>query len=130
MILVDSSVWVDYFNGLITPQTNKLDAILGTELLAIGDLILTQVLQGFADEREFERARKLLTSLEVVDLGGKEIAIQAARHFRVLRLAGVTVRKTIDSIIATRSIESGFELLHSDKDFHSFTKFLGLRSVM
>jgi len=122
-------VWIDYFKGTVTPETEKLDSLLGSEPLAIGDLILTEVLQGFAAERDFEQARKLLTSLTVVDLGGEDIAIQAARHFRVLRSLGVTVRKTIDVIIATRCIESDYELLHSDRDFDAFVKHLGLRSV-
>ena len=127
MILVDSSVWIDYFQGAITPQTEKLDQLLGHEALAIGDLILTEVLQGFADEQDFNKARKLLTSLTVVELGGQEIAIQAARNFRALRKLGVTFRKTIDTVIATRCIERGDELLHSDKDFDPFAQHLGLR---
>ena len=127
MILVDSSVWIDYFQGVITPQTEKLDQLLGHEALAIGDLILTEVLQGFADEQDFNKARKLLTSLTVVELGGQEIAIQAARNFRALRKLGVTFRKTIDTVIATRCIASGDELLHSDKDFDPFAQHLGLR---
>jgi predicted nucleic acid-binding protein len=130
VILVDSSVWIDYFNGTVTPQTEKLDHLLGSEPLAIGDLILTEVLQGFADEREFEQAHKLLTFLTVVDLGGRDVAVQAARHFRVLRRAGITVRKTIDSVTATRCILSNYDLLHSDRDFVPFTKHLGLRSVV
>ncbi|MGP8243659.1 MAG: PIN domain nuclease [Bryobacteraceae bacterium] len=130
MIFVDSSVWIDYFNGTVTPQTDKLDSLLGDELLAIGDLILTEVLQGFDDERDFNRARKMLTSLTVVELGGREIAIQAARNFRALRNLGVTVRKTIDTVIATRCIESGYGLLHSDRDFDPFAKHLGLRVVV
>lgn len=130
MILVDSSVWIDYFRGTITTQTDKLDNLLGQEPLAIGDLILTEVLQGFAHERDFNRARKVLTSLIVVQLGGQEIAIQAARNFRALRALGVTVRKTIDTVIATRCIESGYELLHSDRDFDAFAKHLGLRVVL
>ena len=129
MILVDSSVWIDYFQGAITPQTQKLDQLLGREALAIGDLILTEVLQGFADERDFNKARKLLTSLTVVELGGQEIAIQAARNFRALRKLGVTVRETIDTVIATRCIESGYELLHSDRDFDPFARHLRLRVV-
>jgi len=92
-------------------------------------LILTEVLQGFARERDFNAARKMLTSLTVVDLGGQEIAIQAARNFRALRNLGVTVRKTIDSVIATRCIESGYELLHADRDFDPFEQHLGLRVV-
>lgn len=129
MILVDSSVWVDYFKGVVTPQTEKLDRLLGREFLAIGDLILTEVLQGFAEEKDFNAARKMLTSLKVVELGGQEVAIQAAKNFRALRKLGVTVRKTIDSVIATRCIESGYDLLHDDRDFDPFAKHLGLRVV-
>ena len=129
MILVDSSVWIDYFKGAITAQTEKLDTLLGHEPLAIGDLNLTEVLQGFSDEREFDEARKMLTSLTVVELGGQKIAIQAARNFRTLRNRGVAVRKTIDTVIATRCIESGYDLLHSDKDFEPFVEHLGLRVV-
>jgi predicted nucleic acid-binding protein len=123
-------VWIDYFNGTITKQTGRLDGLLGREPLAIGDLILTEVLQGFAEEREFNQARKMLTSLTVVELGGLEIAIQAAKNFRVLRRLGVTVRKTLDTVIATRCIESGYDLLHSDKDFDPFAEHLGLRVVV
>jgi predicted nucleic acid-binding protein len=127
LILVDSSVWIDYFNGTINAQTEKLDRLLGREPLATGDLILTEVLQGFDNERDFQAARKMLTSLLVVELGGQEIAIQAARNFRTLRRRGVTVRKTIDTVIATRCIESGYELLHNDRDFDPFARYLGLR---
>ncbi len=130
MILVDSSVWIDYFNGVSTPQVEKLDELLGLEPLAIGDLILTEVLQGFATERAFKDARKLLTSLEVVQLGGQDIAIQAAINFRILRALGITVRKTIDTVIATCCIESGLTLLHSDRDFDPFVEHLGLLSAL
>jgi len=129
VILVDSSVWIDYFKGAVTPQTEKLDTLLGRQILAVGDLILTEVLQGFADEKDFNAARRMLTELSIVDLGGEEIAVQAARNFRELRRRGVTVRKTINSIIATRCIESGFDLLHDDRDFDPFVKYLGLRTV-
>ena len=129
MILVDSSVWIDYFKGTITPQTEKLDGLLGHEPLAIGDLILAEVLQGFAGETDFNHARKMLTSLVVVELGGQEIAVQAAKNFRTLRHLGVTVRKTIDTVIATRCIESGYDLLHDDRDFDPFAQHLGLRVV-
>lgn len=130
MILVDSSVWIDYFNGTVTAQTERLDGLLGFELLAIGDLILTEVLQGFQRDRDFNDAREMLTALIVVELGGEEIAIQAARNFRALRRMGVTVRKTIDTVIATRCIESGYELLHNDRDFDPFAAHLGLRVVV
>ena len=129
MILVDSSVWIDYFRGTITAQTGRLDRLLGREPLAIGDLILTEVLQGFHNERDFHEARRMLTSLTVVELGGREIAIQAANNFRALRRLGVTVRKTIDTVIATRCIESGYHLLHNDRDFDPFARHLGLRVV-
>jgi predicted nucleic acid-binding protein len=130
LILVDSSVWIDYFNGVETPQTNKLDELLDSEPIAIGDLMLTEVLQGFRKDSDFERARDVLTSLEVVDIAGWETALQAAKHFRALRKLGVTVRKTIDTLIATRCIESGLRLLHRDRDFDAFEKHLGLRSVI
>ncbi|MCE9526013.1 MAG: PIN domain nuclease [Planctomycetales bacterium] len=129
MILVDSSVWIDYFRGHKTAAAELLDSLLGNEPLAIGDLILTEVLQGFDIPREFNRAKKLLLSLEVVELGGQEIAIQAAKNYRALRALGVTVRKTIDTIIATRCIESGYTLLHSDQDFEPFERHLGLRTM-
>ena len=130
MILVDSSVWVDYFRGSVTPQTEKLDSLLGTEPIAIGDLILTEVLQGFVSDRDFNQARKLLTSLVMVDLAGRDMAIQAAKNFRALRARGVTVRKTIDTVIATRCIEGGMALLYSDRDFDPFVEHLGLRSAL
>ena len=129
MILVDSSVWIDYFRGNTTAHAEKLDSLLGNEPLAIGDLNLTEVLQGFDDARDFEQAKKLLTSLLVVELGGQVVAIQAAKNFRTLRTLGVTVRKTIDTIIATFCIENGYTLLHCDKDFEPFVTHLGLQTV-
>lgn len=130
MILVDSSVWIDYFRGTSTPESDKLDSLLGTEPLAIGDLILTEVLQGFNADRDFNQARTLLSSFEVVTLAGQDIALQAARNFRTLRAAGITVRKTIDTIIATCCIERGHALLFSDRDFDPFVQHLGLRPVL
>ena len=130
MILVDSSVWIDYFRGVATPQSDRLDALLGAEPLAIGDVILTEVLQGFTSERAFERALRLMTSLSVVEIGGSQIAIQAARNYRTLRARGVTVRKTIDTLIATRCIEDNHALLYSDRDFEPFVEHLGLQVVM
>jgi predicted nucleic acid-binding protein len=125
LILVDSSVWIDYFKGTITAETEMLDRLLGQEPLAIGDLILTEVLRGFDNERDFDDARKMLTSLTVIELGGQEIAIKAAKNFRALRRLGVTVRKTSDTVIATRCIESGYDLLHNDRDFDPFARHLG-----
>jgi len=130
MILVDSSVWIDYFRGTMTPQAEKLDSLLGIEAIATGDLILTEVLQGFASERDFNQARKLMTSLVIVDLAGQKIAIQAAQNFRVLRSHGITVRKTIDTVIATRCIESELSLLYCDRDFDPFVEHLGLRPAL
>ena len=129
MILVDSSVWIDYFRGTKTSETDILHTLLASEPLAIGDLILAEVLQGFSAERDFNRARSLLTRLDQVQIGGTELAIQAARNFRTLRGLGVTVRKTIDVLIATRCIEDDLFLLHSDRDFDAFEQHLGLRVV-
>lgn len=130
MILVDSSVWIDYFRGTVTPQTEKLDAVLGVEPIATGDLILTEVLQGFISDRDFSQAKKLMMSLLVIDLAGQALAIQAANNFRTLRALGTTVRKTIDTLIATRCIENRMPLLYSDRDFDPFVQHLGLRSAL
>jgi len=130
VILVDSSVWIDYFRGTSTPETETLDALLGTEPIATGDLILTEVLQGFVSDQDFNQAKKLLTSLEIVDLAGQTIAVQAAKNFRVLLAHGITVRKTIDTVIATRCIENRLPLLYSDRDFDPFVEHLGLRSAL
>jgi hypothetical protein len=130
VILVDSSVWVDYFRGVATPQTNKLDALLGADRLAVGDLIVTEVLRGFRDDQSFEHARRLLESFVLIDLGGYRVAVQAARNYRALKALGITVRKTIDTIIATRCIRDGFALLHSDRDFDPFVAHLGLKSLL
>ena len=129
MILVDSSVWIDYFRGAATPEADTFDALLGTEPLATGDLILTEVLQGFAADADFARARKLLMSLTIVHLGGVGIAVKAAQNFRRLRALGVSVRKTIDTVIATYCIENRLALLHSDRDFDPFVNHLGLQTV-
>ncbi len=130
MILVDSSVWIDYFRGAPTPQTDCLDRLLSGELLLIGDLILTEVLQGFASERDFNQARTLLSALPVIPLVGGDVALQAARNYRRLRAQGVTVRKTIDTLIATSCIEHGYALLYSDRDFDPFVQQLGLISAL
>ena len=128
MIFVDSSVWIDYFRGIATKETELLDELLGVEPIVIGDIVLTEVLQGFKSDRDFNQAKKLLTSLVMVDVLGHEIAIQAARNFRSLRERGITVRKTIDTIIATYCIENDLALLHSDRDFDAFVEYMNLRS--
>jgi predicted nucleic acid-binding protein len=130
LILVDSSVWIDYFRGLDTPQTERLDAALGSEPVAIGDLMLAEVLQGFTNDRNFDLALELLAALDHVDIAGHEIAIEAARNFRILRAFGVTVRKTIDTLIATRCLHDGLPLLYSDRDFDPFVEHLGLLDAM
>ena len=127
MILVDSSVWIDYFRAANTPQVEILDSLFGTSRLAIGDLIAAEVLQGVRDEREFNLVRRTFDAFDQLELGGYGIAVKAARNFRVLRGLGVTIRKTIDSIIATRCIEDGITLLHADRDFIPFAEHLGLR---
>ena len=129
MILVDSSVWIDYLRGHATTQADKLDSLLGVVPLAIGDLILTEVLQGCATHKEFNVVKRTLGELDLVILGGEDVAIEAARNYRKLRALGLTVRKTIDTIIATRCIVSGYELLHNDRDFDAFEQHLGLRCV-
>ena len=129
MILVDSSVWIDYFRGDPTAQAARLNDLLGSEPLAIGDLNLTEVLQGFTGDRDFNKALQLLTNLTVIGITGQDVAVQAARNFSSLRARGVTVRKTIDTLIATRCIESGHALLYSDRDFDPFVEHLGLQSA-
>lgn len=129
MILVDSSVWIDFFRGRDTPQVKVLDALLGRQPLLMGDLILAEVLQGFDKQKDFDEARRLLSSLDLIQIGGADIAVKAAIHFRTLRGLGITVRKTIDTLIATRCIEDNLELLHSDQDFGAFAEHLGLRVV-
>ena len=129
MILVDSSVWIDYFRGTNSAAADKLDRLLQSEPITIGDLILAEVLQGFVSERDFNEARRLLSALKIVSLGGEAIAIGAARNHRRLRALGFTVRKTIDTLIATWCIENDFVLLHNDRDFDAFEKHLGLRCL-
>jgi len=130
MTLVDSSVWIDYFNGRATPETEYLDKLLGVEPVALGDLILTEVLQGFRFNKDYKTAKELLTSLSVFDLLGTDRAIRCAENFRALRKKGITVRKIADVIIATFCIDSRIPLLHCDKDFEPFQKHLQLRNAL
>ncbi len=129
MILVDSSVWIDYLRGAATPQTDKLDTLLGSAPVLMGDLVLTEVLQGCGTDREFNDVRRALEAFELVTIGGADVAAEAARNYRRLRALGVTVRKTVDTLIATRCLVSGYELLHADRDFEPFAQHLGLRCV-
>jgi len=116
MILVDSSVWGGYFNGVRSRETDFLDSTLGVEPVAIGDLILTEVLQGFRSDSDYQTAKSLLLGLTVFELLGQDLAIKAADNYRALRRRGVTVRKTADCIIATFSIERGIPLLYTDRE--------------
>lgn len=129
MILVDSSVWIDLFRGNANAQSRRLEALLGSEPLLTGDLILTEVLRGFARDQDFQRARTRFAALPCIQIGGEAIALQAARNCRNLRARGISVRGTIDALIATRCIEDDLQLLHSDQDFEPFSAHLGLRVV-
>jgi predicted nucleic acid-binding protein len=127
--LVDSSVWIDYFNGRPTPQVDILRRLLQTDVVGIGDLMLAEVLQGFTDDDDFRRARDALSECEVHNIVSQEIAVKAAENYRTLRHKGITVRKTIDCLIATYAIENRHRLLHSDHDFDPFEQHLGLQVV-
>jgi len=129
VVLPDTSVWIDYFNGRSNWQTEWLDLLLDTEPVALGDLILTEVLQGFRNDTDFRKAQALLAALSFYELGGYEVCLQAARNYRALRVRGVTVHKTIDVIIATACIKWNLELLHNDRDFEALQMIPGLRVV-
>jgi len=129
MIVVDSSVWIDYFNGKKTPQTDCLDSALGNTPVIIGDLILAEVLQGFQNIKEFKVAKDLLLGMPFMPMVGRAIALKSAENYRSLRRRGVTVRKTIDVIIGTFCIYYQLPLLHDDRDFDPMVKFLGLKIV-
>jgi predicted nucleic acid-binding protein len=130
MHLVDSSVWTDFFNGSVTPATDQLAVLLAGSEVCVGDLILTEVLQGFASDRHFGKARSALLALPLVTISDKEVALLAAANYRSLRKRGITVRKTVDTLIATRCIRDGYPLLYSDRDFDPFVEHLGLVSAM
>ena len=129
MILVDSSVWIDYFNGNQSSQTDWLDSSLGETPVITGDLVLTEVLQGFQNDRDFKIATDLLLGLPFVQMGGQALASESAMNYRYLRKKGVTVRKTIDIIIGTFCIHNQLTLLHCDRDFNPLVKFLGLKII-
>ena len=129
MILVDSSVWIDYFRGSPTTQTATLDRLLDSEMIGIGDLILTEVLQGCKFDTDFNKVRRQLSRLEFIVLGGADVAVEAARNFRKLRSMGITMRGTVALVLATRCVVSGHRLLHNDRDFDAFEIHLGLQCV-
>lgn len=129
VILVDSSVWIDYFLGRDTPQAEILDRSLGVRAVGVGDLVLTEVLQGFRDDKDYRIARSIMSELTVFELLGKDMAVKSAENFRKLRKKGITIRKTADVIIATYCIEHSLPLLFSDKDFKPFVRHLKLAEV-
>ena len=130
MILVDSSVWIDYFNGVEKPETAKLDSLLGIESIAVGDIILTEVLQGFKSDRDYQIAKDLFTSLTIFELINTQLAIQSADNYRYLRKKRITIRKTIDVIIATFCLQNNLSLLFIDQDFIPFIEHLNLISAL
>jgi hypothetical protein len=127
LILVDSSVWIDYFRSAQTAQVALLDSLFGRSRIAIGDLIAAEVLQGVRDERQFRLVKRTFEAFDHIDLVGYDLAVKASENHRKLRARGITVRKTIDTLIATRCIEDGHTLLHCDRDFLPFVEHLGLR---
>jgi len=129
MLIVDSTVWVDYFNGIENPQTDYLHQIVDKTPILIGDLILAEVLQGFRNDTDFEKARRALGKYMQVAMVDPELALQSARNYRLLRRQGITVRKTIDSLIATYCIENEHDLLHNDSDFDGYEKHLALSVI-
>jgi predicted nucleic acid-binding protein len=129
VIVVDSSVWIDFFNGVSTPEVERLDALLGTSPVAIGDLILVEVLQGFREDRDARTAKELFGALPLLTMLGAPNAYKAAENYRLLRSRGITVRKTIDGIIATACIEASLPLLFSDRDFLPYVEHLGLEAA-
>ena len=129
MVIIDTTVWVDYLNGVVTPETDWLDRELPLQRLGILDLIACEVLQGLAGDQEAARVLRELKRLEVFQTGGLELAAAAARNCRVLRSRGRTVRKTIDCLIATFCLAHHHALLHCDRDFDAFEDILDLAVV-
>ncbi len=130
MILVDSSVWIDLFREKSDPRTDFLIGRLGTRDVAIPDLVLTEVLQGFTRRKDFDKARRLFEAFPLVDTAGASVVVRAAENYRLLKTKGVTIRSTIDTLIATRCLLDGHALLYSDRDFDPFVEHLGLRAAL
>lgn len=129
MIVVDSTVWIDFLNGRNSPHVRRVQALLGESEIIIGDLMLCEVLQGLANERAARDVEALLRRFDIVPMAGDAIAVAAARNYRSLRARGVTVRKTIDLLIGTWCIENRRPLLHNDRDFRLMARHLGLAEV-
>jgi predicted nucleic acid-binding protein len=129
VIVVDSSVWIDFLKGRSAPHVGRLRALLGTSQVIVGDLMLCEVLQGLEDERAAREVEALLRRFEIAPMAGDAIAVAAARNFRFLRGRGITVRKTIDLLIGTWCIEQRRPLLHNERDFRPMARHLGLVEV-
>jgi predicted nucleic acid-binding protein len=129
LIVVDSSVWIDYYNGRTTPQTLKLGTLLGVTELLVGDIILCEVLRGARSDAHARAIGKELAEFDCVSMLAPELAVVAAANYRKLRGRGVTVRKTVDLVIGTCCLERKYELLHADRDFDAMETHLGLRVV-
>lgn len=129
MVIVDTTVWIDFFGGIVNSHTTWLRREADSGLLALTDLNFCEILQGIRDDRTFARVHRRLLTFDIFEAGGAEIALAAARNYRTLRRRGSTVRTTIDCLIATFCIESGHALLHRDRDLEPFEEFLGLRVV-
>jgi len=130
MILVDTSVWIDYLNGVQNRHTDALDSGVVEGIAAIGDLIFLEILQGIRNDRDYRKTRQILLTLDQYEMFGKEIAEKCADNYRALRKKGITIRKTTDVIIATFCIEQKMPLLFLDRDFIPFVDHLGLYSVL
>ena len=126
MIFVDSSVWIDYFNDINSPETEFLDAAFDSDTICLGDIILAEVLQGFRKDSDYRNARDLLTALPIYQTLTPELALVCADNYRTLRRRGITVRKSVDVWIATFCIENKIPLLFSDRDFVPFVRHLKL----
>jgi len=129
VVIVDSTVWIDFLAARVSHETLLVKKEFAGRGIVLTDLILCEVLQGLRDDASFERVRLLLTMLPVLDTGGAGLAVAAARNYRRLRARGITVRKTVDCLIATFCIEHGHALLHRDRDFDPFETHLGLRVI-
>lgn len=128
-MLVDSSVWIDYFYGTSTWQTDMLDHSLSTVPIVMGDLILAEILQGFRSDSDYTKAKEFLSVLPFRQIGGYDVAVESALNYRRLRRAGLTVRKTIDVLIGTFCIMERLTLLHDDRDFEPMVTHLSLKTV-
>ena len=129
MVIVDTTVWIDYLNGVSTAQTDWLDAEIARQRLGLTDLILCEVLQGVRDERQATQTRQELLKFEVFETGGIQLAIAAAQNYRNLRARGRSVRKTVDCLITTFCLMNDHALLHNDRDYDPFEEFLSLRVI-